>query len=103
MLYLLQTLFTLPEVIKIKVLFVMDIKKLFPSSSSRKRDISDNSQHGENSKKLREGCSNSYTDNDDIAAGLELDELLGILVNCLKKLEAIVKEIFELANKLNDG
>lgn len=60
---------------RIKIWFLF-YQNVLPISSSKKRDLSDKSQHGKNPKNLRQGSSNSYAENffDVFALGLESDE-----------------------------
>ena len=65
----------------------------------KKRDQSDQSQGGDERKKVKEGSSASSTgDTDVFGDGLESADCKAILFNCLKNLEVKVKEIFDLAN-----
>ena len=71
--------------------------------SKKKRDLSDQSQGGDERLKVREGSSASSTDNTDVFGdGLESADCKAILFNCLKNLEIKVKEIFDLANTTNE-
>ena len=61
---------------------------------SKKRDLSDQSQNGEDTKKHRENSdSASSLPDDDFSYGLNSAEYAKILVNCLKSIELQVKEI----------
>ena len=71
---------------------------------SKKRDLSDQSQGGDERKKGRKGRSASSTDDTDVfGEGLESAYCKAILFNCLKNLEVKVKEIFDLANTTNES
>ena len=67
----------------------MDISKFF-SSSSKNRDLSDQSCSGEEPKKAREGSLNdSNVSLDDVfTEGMKSPKRLHILVNCMKNTEA---------------
>ena len=70
----------------------------------KKRDQSDQSQGGDERKKVKEGSSASSTgDTDVFGDGLESADCKAILFNCLKTLEVKVKEIFDLANTTNES
>ena len=77
--------------------FTMDIAKCF-NSSSKKRDVSDQSCNGEEPKKVREGSLNdSNVSLDDVfTEGLKSTECLHVLVNCMKNIEAKIKEICDM-------
>ena len=71
---------------------------------SKKRDLSDQSQGGDERKKVKEGSSASSTDDTYVfGEGLESADCKAILFNCLKNLEVKVKEIFDLANTTNES
>ena len=70
----------------------------------QKRDLSDQSQGGDERKKVKEGSSASSThDTDAIGKGMESDDCKSILFNCLKNLEVKVKEILDLVNTTNES
>ena len=70
----------------------------------KKRDLSDQSQGGDERKKVKEGSSASSTDDTDVfGEGLESADCNAILFNYLKNLEVKVKEIFDLANTTNES
>ena len=75
----------------------MDIAKCF-NSSSKKRDVSDQSCNGEEPKKVREGSLNdSNVSLDDVfTEGLKSTDCLHVLVNCMKNIEAKIKEICDM-------
>ena len=76
------------------------IRKYF----SKKRDLSDQSQIGNERKKVKEGSSARSADDADVfGEGLESAHCKAILFNCLKNLEVKVKEIFDLANTANES
>ena len=68
----------------------------FFNSSSKKRDLSDQSCNGEEPKKAREGSLNdSGVSLDVFTEGMKSPECLHILVNCMKNIDAKIKEIYE--------
>ena len=71
---------------------------------SKKRDLSDQSQGGDERKKVKEGSSASSTDDTDVfREGLVSADCKANLLNCLKNLEDKLKEIFDLANTTNES
>ena len=60
---------------------------------NRKRDLSDKSKDGEDSKKVKESDSVSSLPDEDFSDGLNSPELIKLLVNCLKSIENQVKEL----------
>ena len=76
---------------------IMDISKFF-NSSSKKRDLRNQSCSGEETRKAREGSLNgSNVSLDDVfTEGMKSPECLHILVNCMKNIEAKIKEIWEM-------
>ena len=66
----------------------------------KKRDLSDGSKTGDDdSKKPREGSSESYTDKVDIfEKGVESADCWKVLFNCLKKLKEKMNNLYLLAN-----
>ena len=76
------------------------IRKYF----SKKRDLSDQSQGGDERKKVKEGSSATSTDDTDVfGERLESADCKAILFNCLKNLEVKVKAIFDLTNTTNES
>ena len=70
----------------------------------KKRDLSDQSQGGDERKKVKEGSSGSSADDTDVFGdGLESANCKALLFNCLKNLEGKVREIFDLANTTNES
>ena len=70
----------------------------------KKRDQSDQSQGGDERKKVKEGSSASSTDDTDVFGdGLESADCKAILLNCLKNLEVKLKEMSDLANTTNES
>ena len=65
---------------------------------SKKRDLSDQSQGGDERKK-----GSSTDDTDVFGDGLESADCKAILFNCLKNLDGKVKEIFDLVNTTNES
>ena len=61
---------------------------------SKKRDLSDKSKDGEDSKKVKESNSLSSLPDKDFPDVLNSPELAKLLVNCLKSIENQVKELF---------
>ena len=61
---------------------------------SKKRDISDKSKDGEDSKKVKESDSLSSLPDEVFSDGLNSPELAKLLINCLKGIENQVKELF---------
>ena len=59
---------------------------------SKKRDLSDKSRDGEDSKKLKRSLS-SLPD-EVLSDGLNSPELAKLLVNCLRSIENQIKELF---------
>ena len=81
----------------------MDISKFF-NSSSKKRDLSDQSSNGEEPKNAREGSLNDSSVSLDIfTEGMKSPECLHILVNCMKNIEARIKEIWEMNQVTQDN
>ena len=82
----------------------MDISKFF-NSSSKKRDLSDQSSNGEEPKNARESSLNdSSVSLDDIfTEGMKSPECLHILVNCMKNIEAKIKEIWDMNQVTQDN
>ena len=60
---------------------------------SKKRDLSDQSQGGDERKKSKGSSASSTDDTDVFGDGLESADCKAILFNCLKNLEVKVKEI----------
>ena len=67
--------------------------------------MSDQSCNGEEPKKAREGSLNdsSVSLDDVFTEGIKLPEFLHILVNCMKSIEAKVKEIWEMNQATQDN
>ena len=81
----------------------MDISKFF-NSSSKKRDLSDQSSNGEERKNAREGSLNDSSVSLDIfTEGMKSPECLHILVNCMKNIEAKIKEIWDMNQVTQDN
>ena len=64
----------------------------------KKRDLSDKSRNGEDTKKVRENSANSLSDLPDeiFEDGLNSPECAKIFFNCLKRIESDVKKLFEV-------
>ena len=63
-------------------------------SGSKKRDLSQKLKDGEDSKKVKESDSLSSLPDEVFSDGLNSPELAKLLVNCLKRIENQVKELF---------
>ena len=64
---------------------------------SNKRELSDKSRNGEDSKKHRENSNSASSLPDDVFSdGFNSPECTKILINCLKSLELQVKDVFVL-------
>ena len=64
---------------------------------SNKRELSDKSRNGEDSKKHRENSKSASSLPDDVFSdGFNSPECTKILINCLKSIEFLVKELFVL-------
>ena len=61
---------------------------------SKKRDLSDKSRDGEDSKKVKESDSLSSLPDEVFSDGLNSWELAKLLVNCLKSIKNQVKQLF---------
>ena len=80
----------------------MDIGKYF--SSSKKRNLSDNSKEDTDPEKIKEATSSSsYSDHDVFEEGLDSSNCKSILFDCLKNLESKVNEIFASTNTLKEN
>ena len=66
---------------------------------SKKRDLSDKSKDGEDSKKVKESDSLSSLPDEVFSDGLNSPELAKLLINCLKSIENQVKELFTFRGK----
>ena len=74
---------------------IMDISKFF-NSSSKKRDLRDQSCNGEEPKKAREGSLNDSSVSLDVfTEGMKSPECSHVL-NCMKNIEAKIKETWEM-------
>ena len=64
--------------------------------NSKKKDLSDGTKTGgDDSKKLQEGSSGSYTEEADVFEGVgESDDCGKVLFNCLKNLEQKMNDLF---------
>ena len=83
---------------------IMNISKCF-NSSSKKRDLSNQSCNGEEPKKAKKGSLNdsSVSLDDVFTKGMKSPECLHILVNCMKNIEAKIKEIWEINHVIQDN
>ena len=85
-----------------KKYLMMDVGKYF--SSSRKRDLSDNSKEATDPEKAKEATSSSsYSDYDVFEEGLDFSSCRSILFDSFKNLESKVNEIFENINTLKEN
>ena len=77
----------------------------FFNSSSKKRDLSDQSCNGEEPKKAREGSLNNSSVSlyDPFTEGMKSPECFYILVNCIKNIETKIKEIYETNQAAQDN
>ena len=76
----------------------MDITKFL--RVSKKRDLSDQSNSGEEQKKAREGSLEENPDVDSaFTTSMDSPECLQILFNCLQNVEKSVKEMHEMQEK----
>ena len=82
---------------------MQDISRFF-GHSSKKRELSNNSNDGEASKKPREGSLNTSTSSgipDDLfTESLKDSECVTILLNCIKEVEKQITQIFDNTNEL---
>ena len=85
-----------------KNFLMIDIGKYF--SSSKKRNLSDNSQETTDPKKAKEATSSSsYIDHDVFEEGLDSSNCRSILFDCFKNLESKVNEIFANINTFKEN
>ena len=70
---------------------------------SKKRDLSDKSKDGEDSKKVKESDSLSSLPDEVFSDGLNSPELAKLLINCLKSIENHVKELFTLHEEAKES
>ena len=84
---------------------MQDISRFY-DRSSKKRDLSNNSNDGETSKEPREGSLNTSTSSDipdDLfTESLKDPECVTILLNCIKKVEKQITQIFDNTNELKE-
>ena len=75
---------------------------LFPGKSSKKREVSDQSNNGDDSKTRRDGgfedlnVLNSSGLGDFFASILKASECVEVLLNCMKNVKSQIKEIMDL-------
>ena len=82
----------------IYIAYKMDITKFL--RVSKKRDLSDQSDSGEQQKKAREGSLEENPEVDSVfTTSMDSPECLQILFNCLQNVEKSVKEIHEMQEK----
>ena len=81
---------------------MMGIGKYF--SSSKERDLSDNSMEDTDPKKAKEATSSSsYSDHDVFEEGLDSSSCRNTLFDCLKNLESKANEILVNRNTLKEN
>ena len=79
--------------VAIAVLKLLLLWKVSGNIIQKKRDLSDQSQGGDERKKVKEGSSATSTDDTDVfGERLESADCKAILFNCLKNLEVKVKK-----------
>ena len=83
---------------------IMDISKFF-NSSSKKRDLRDQSCSGEETRKAREGSLNdpNVSLDDVFTEGMKSPECLHVLVNCMKNIKAKTKDIWKMNQVTQDN
>ena len=82
---------------------IRDISKFF-NSSSKKRDLSDQSCNGEEPKKARGSLNDSSVSLEDVFTEvMKSPECLYIFVNYMKNIEAKIKEIWEMNQVTQDN
>ena len=71
----------------------------------KKRDLSNKSRNGEDTKKIRENSANSLSDLPDevFEDGLASPDCAKIFFNCLKRIESDVKKLFEIQAESKDA
>ena len=82
----------------------MDQISQYFGKNPKKRDLSDGSKTlDDDSKKLRDGSSGSYTDEADIfEEGVKSVDCRKVLFNCLKDLEEKMNDLYMLANSYKE-
>ena len=78
----------------------------FSITVQKKRDLINNSNDGEKSKKPREGSLNTSTSsdipNDLFTESLKDPDCVALLLNCIKKMEKQITQIFDNTNELKE-
>ena len=78
----------------------------FSITVQKKRDLINNSNDGETSKKPREGSLNTSTSsdipNDLFTESLKDPDCVALLLNCIKKMEKQITQIFDNTNELKE-
>ena len=78
----------------------------FSITVQKKRDLINNSNDGETSKKPREGSLNTSTSsdipNDLFTESLKDPNCVALLLNCIKKMEKQITQIFDNTNELKE-
>ena len=84
---------------------MQDISRFF-DRSSKKRDLSNNSNDGETSKKSWEASLNTSSSSDipdDLfTESLKDPDCVALLLNCIKKMEKQITQIFDNTNELKE-
>ena len=78
----------------------MDLYKFFPKDGSKKRDLSDQSNNGDEPKTQREDSVADLMLSDEVFSeeNLQSPRVIGILLNVLNKFEKQVAEIYQISN-----
>ena len=78
----------------------MDLYRFFPKDGSKKRDLSDQSNNGDEPKRQREDSVADLMLSDEVFSeeNLQSPRVIGILLNVLNKLEKQVAEIYQISN-----
>ena len=78
----------------------MDLYRFFPKDGSKKRDLSDQSNNGDEPKRQREDSVADLMLSDEVFSeeNLQSPRVIGILLNVLNKLEKQIAEIYQISN-----
>ena len=79
-----------------------DITKYF-DRNSKKRDLSDNSNQEESSKKLKDGSLNTSRADEVFTESLMSPDCVNILFSCIKNVERQITQILENTKELKEG
>ena len=79
---------------------IMDLYKFFPKDGSKKRDLSDQSNNGDEPKRQFEDSVADLILSDEVflEENLQSSRVIGILLNVLNKLEKQVAEIYQISD-----